>query len=224
MPTFIPVRTESLAGRDAREGPDGRDGRDGREKAEKGKQTGKKLSSSSSSGMRKAYDVAFTALRVGDLFSSGYSSSEEQGDGDEAPYTPRAKPSVSVLRGVVSDLVGVRCIPSTLPLAPAHVLRKAQSGSVSGASSGVRSGPAGESDGGGAGGGGGEEEFSQDVSAVVWAGSLIHVVIFPATSTPPAATVAHIGARRVPVCVTEVDAVYTDVSDPNDRHSVLQLS
>jgi hypothetical protein len=59
---------------------------------------------------RRMFDIAFTVLTVDDLFTGGYSVSKDTSS--SPPISASHCPSVSVLRSVCDDLVGMRCFPS----------------------------------------------------------------------------------------------------------------
>jgi hypothetical protein len=96
---------------------------------------------------RRMFDIAFTVLTVNDLFTGGYSASKDTSS--SSLLASSHCPSVSVLRSVSDDLVGMRCFPS------------ASRGEEEFKGEGIDSTP-----------------VMSTVSVVIWAGSQLAVVSF----------------------------------------------
>jgi hypothetical protein len=140
--------------------------------------------SGSGSGTRRAYDFAFTALTVGDIFTGGYSAPTSEpgprpqtGERESERDSRGSSPGVGVLRGVASDLTGLRTFPNTTSSTTSATT--SSSASCEGAA-----------------------------SVVVCAGALMIALSFPAVRVVHGTVDP--GFHR-PLTVTELQAVYMDV-------------
>lgn len=140
---------------------------------------------------RAIFDIAFTALCVSDLFTGGYCSFKSS-DSSEAMTgagheTRGSRPSVSVLRGVVSNLRGMRCLPSSSSLPPVPVTLPQSLVHMHATDRRVREVE-------------GEGECPRAISVVVWGGSQLLALTFPVNRVDNG-TLAY---------ATEVDAIFRD--------------
>ena len=138
---------------------------------------------------RATFDIAFTALCVSDLFTGGYcpfiSADSSEGVTGSGLQTRGSRPSVSVLRGAVSNLRGMRCLPSSSSVSTVPIT----------APQGLVHPGAAER--------GGEEEVAEcrrAISVVVWGGSQLLALTFQVNRVNNG-TLSY---------ATEVDAIFRD--------------
>ena len=168
------------------------------------------------------FDIAFTILRVADLFTGGYTHTKSKMDGvgqdqGEDEGVRVTEPCVCVLRSQPYDLEGMKCIPSALPLAPIPSLTPTtrRTRGVSGrAWMDERDNNNDNNDE--------DEEYSHSVSVVLWCGSQMLALTMPAVRTNPTtvtttatgalAATKNILMKKIPTPVIEVEAIFMDVS------------